>query len=202
MQEAGTGRDNWKAVDKNGVVAAGAMEAVAAGVKILNQGGNAADAAAATIFALNVTDHGQCSIGGEVPVLIFNAAKQEVKALCGQGRAPLSQEAVDWYMKNGIPQGDVKMAPVPSVVDLCTTMVSRYGTKTFEDVASPALALPVRRSRSSQAGAAPSSTPAWLCRSTFSSTLTSWKTASPARASHRALDRCAGWQERQVRRAT
>ena len=104
----------WKSVSKTGVVAAGGAEAVAAGIEILDKGGNAADAAAATIFALNVTDHFACSIGGEVPVLIFDAENQEVKALSGQGRAPRSQEAIDWYMKNGIPgEGDMKMAPVP-----------------------------------------------------------------------------------------
>ena len=79
----------WKAVSQTGVVAAGGAKAVAAGIEILEAGGNAADAAAGTILALNVTDHGACSIGGEVPLLIFDANKQEVKSLSGQGRAPL-----------------------------------------------------------------------------------------------------------------
>ena len=132
---------SWKAVSKTGVVAAGGAKAVKAGIEILSAGGNAADAAVGTILALNVTDHGDCSIGGEVPVLIFDAQKREVKALCGQGRAPLSQAAIDWYMKNGIPQDDIKMAPVPSVVDLCITTLKQYGTKTFEEVIVPTLAL-------------------------------------------------------------
>jgi len=131
----------WQATGKTGVVAAGAAEAVAAGIEILESGGNAADAAAATILALNVTDHGQCSIGGEVPLLIYDARKGEVKALSGQGRAPLSQEAIDWYMENGIPNADIKMAPVPSVVDLCITTLQHYGTMTFGQIIAPTLAL-------------------------------------------------------------
>ena len=131
----------WKAVSKTGVVAAGGAKAVAAGIEILEAGGNAADAAAGTILALNVTDHGACSIGGEVPLLIFDAEKQEVKSLSGQGRAPLLQAATDWYMENGIPDRDIKMAPVPSVVDLCTTTLKLYGTKTFADIVAPTLAL-------------------------------------------------------------
>ena len=132
----------WNAASKSGAVAAGGAGAVAAGIEILEQDGNAADAAAATILALNVTDHLSCSIGGEVPLLIFDAQKQKVDALCGQGRAPLSPEAIDWYMKNGIPgEGDMKMAPVPSVVDLCITTLIQYGTLTFEQIASPAVAL-------------------------------------------------------------
>jgi gamma-glutamyltranspeptidase/glutathione hydrolase len=132
----------WKAVSKRGVVAAGSPKAVAAGIKMLENGGNAADAAAATILALNVTDHGECSIGGEVPLLIYDTKNHEVKALCGQGRAPLSQDAIDWYLKNGIPgDGDIKMAPVPSVVDLCITTLQMYGTRTFEEVVGPTLSL-------------------------------------------------------------
>jgi gamma-glutamyltranspeptidase/glutathione hydrolase len=123
-------------------VAAGGADAVAAGIRILEDGGNAADAAAATIFALNVTDHGECSIGGEVPLLIYDAQGKKVKALCGQGRAPLSQQAIDWYMEHGIPgNGDIKMAPVPSVVDLCITALQRYGTKTLEEIIAPTLEL-------------------------------------------------------------
>ncbi len=132
---------SWKAESKTGVVAAGGAKAVAAGIEILEAGGNAADAAAGTILALNVTDHGECSIGGEVPLLIFDAKRQEVKSLSGQGRAPLSQKAIDWYMENGIPNGDIKMAPVPSVVDLCTTTIKLYGTMTFEDIVAPTLAI-------------------------------------------------------------
>ena len=131
----------WNAVSKTGVVAAGGAKAVAAGIEILEAGGNAADAAAGTIFALNVTDHGACSIGGEVPLLIFDSETQKVKSLSGQGRAPLSQGAIGWYMENGIPNGDIKMAPVPSVVDLCTTTLKLYGTMTFEEIIAPTLVL-------------------------------------------------------------
>lgn len=131
----------WKATSQTGVVAAGGMKAVAAGIQILEADGNAADAAAATILALNITDHGECSIGGEVPLLIYDAEKKEVKSLSGQGRAPMSQDAIDWYMENGIPNRDIKMAPVPSVVDLCTTTLKQYGTKTFEEIVSPTLTL-------------------------------------------------------------
>jgi len=132
----------WNAHSAAGVVAAGHQDAVAAGIRILESGGNAADAAVATILALCVTDHGDCSIGGEVPLLIYDATRREVKALSGQGRAPLAQDAIDWYMEHGIPgEGDVKVAPVPSVVDLCVTTLQQYGTRSFADVATPALSL-------------------------------------------------------------
>ena len=46
----------WHASGKRGAVAAGGEGAVAAGMSILEAGGNAADAAAATLLALSVTD--------------------------------------------------------------------------------------------------------------------------------------------------
>jgi gamma-glutamyltranspeptidase/glutathione hydrolase len=141
MQDTIAQQIGWKAASKTGVVAAGAADAVAAGIETLEGGGNAADAAVATILALNVTDHGACSIGGEVPVLIFDAQKGEVKSLSGQGRAPLSQASIDWYMENGIPNADIKMAPVPSVVDLCITTLQHYGSKTFGEIVAPTLTL-------------------------------------------------------------
>jgi gamma-glutamyltranspeptidase/glutathione hydrolase len=141
MQSANAQSIGWKAESATGVVAAGAADAVAAGIEILDRGGNAADAAVATILALNVTDHGACCIGGEVPLLIYEAATQQVKSLSGQGGAPLSQAAIEWYLANGIPNADIKMAPVPAVVDLCITTLQRYGTKTFAEIVAPTVAL-------------------------------------------------------------
>ncbi len=69
----------WKATSKEGVIAAGGAGAVAAGMKILEADGNAADAAVATLLALMVTDHGECSIGGEVPLIIYDAENEKSK---------------------------------------------------------------------------------------------------------------------------
>ena len=132
----------WNAISNTGAVAAGGAPSVAAGIDILENGGNAADSAAATILALQITDHGACCIGGEVPVLIYDSTSRQVKSISGMGRAPRSQESIDWYMKNGIPGGeDIKMAPVPSVVDLCTTLLQRYGTISFEKAVAATLVL-------------------------------------------------------------
>jgi len=132
----------WSASGKAGAVAAGGSAAVAAGVALLESGGRAADAAAATLLALSITDHGAFAIGGEIPFIIYDADRHEVKVLAGMGRAPLDDQAIDWYLANGIPtDGNIKAAPVPAAVDLCITAVKLYGTKTFEEVAAPTLAL-------------------------------------------------------------
>jgi gamma-glutamyltranspeptidase/glutathione hydrolase len=136
------GEISWRGSGKGGAVAAGREEAVAAGLTLLEQGGNAADAAAATLLALAVTDYGLFAMGGEVPLLIYDAEKREVKVLCGLGRAPLDPQAIKWYYENGIPSGgDMKSAPTPGAVDLCVTLLKLYGTRSFEQAVTPVLEL-------------------------------------------------------------
>ncbi len=130
----------WNAAGKGGAVAAGKINSVAAGIQILEEDGNAADAAVATLLALAVTDYGAFAMGGEVPLIIYSAKTQEVKVLCGLGSAPLNATAIDSYYKNGIPaKGSMKAAPVPGAIDLCVTALKLYGTMSFEQVAQPAL---------------------------------------------------------------
>ena len=124
-----------------GLVVSGRAAATAAGITMLDQGGNAADAGAATLLALSVTQVGAFCIGGEVPVLIYDAAKQDVRVLSGQGAAPLDPKAIDWYMTNGIPGSDVRSAAVPAALDLIVTLLRLYGTNTFEDAVQPTLAI-------------------------------------------------------------
>lgn len=132
----------WKASGKGGAVAAGGSVSVAAGIEILEKNGNAADAAVATILALAITDYGSFCIGAEVPFIIYDSKKQEVKVLCGLGRAPLDQNAINWYNTHGIPNWpDMKAAPVPGAVSLCFIALKEYGTMSFEEVVAPALRL-------------------------------------------------------------
>ncbi|MFC1650973.1 gamma-glutamyltransferase family protein [Candidatus Latescibacterota bacterium] len=139
---AGGEEMGWKASGKGGAVAAGGEGAVSAGISILEKGGNAADAAAATLLALTITDYGSCTIGAEIPFMFYDAKSGEVKVLSGLGGAPLDPKAIDWYYENGIPdQGDMKAAPVPGALSLCITAVKVYGTLSFEDVVTPALAI-------------------------------------------------------------
>ena len=124
-----------------GVVVSGRPAATAAGIKILEQGGNAADAGAATLLALSVTYVGAFCVGGEIPILVYSADQKSVKLLEGQGEAPLDPKAIAWYMKHGIPDGEVKAAAVPGTIDAIVTLLKLYGTKSFEEVVQPTLAI-------------------------------------------------------------
>ncbi|MGB6387416.1 MAG: gamma-glutamyltransferase [Terriglobales bacterium] len=129
------------ATGSQGVVVSGRPAATAAGIKILEQGGNAADAGAATLLALSVTYVGAFCVGGEVPILVYSADQKNVKLLEGQGEAPRDPKAIAWYMEHGIPDGDVKAAAVPSTIDAIVTLLKLYGTKSFEEVVQPTLAI-------------------------------------------------------------
>ena len=85
--------DSWSATGKNGAVAAGGKPAVEAGLSILKKGGNAADAAVATLFALSVTDSTLFCFGGEVPILVYDAKRGVVEVVCGLGVAPAPGDA-------------------------------------------------------------------------------------------------------------
>jgi len=133
------------ATGSQGVVVSGRPAATAAGIKILDQGGNAADAGAATLLALSVTYVGAFCVGGEVPILVYSSSPKDdqknVKLLEGQGEAPRDPKAIAWYMEHGIPEGDVKAAAVPSTIDAIVTLLKLYGTKSFEEVVQPTLAI-------------------------------------------------------------
>lgn len=132
----------WHAEGKNGAVAAGGRPAASAGVEILKAGGNAADAAAATIMALGVTDSTLFCLGGEVPIMVYDANRGIVEVIAGQGAAP-RLATVEHFRKlpDGIPATGLLSATVPAAIDAVVTLLERHGTKTFAQITAPTLKL-------------------------------------------------------------
>src|SRR6266511_3436168 len=62
--------------------------ASAAGMAVLERGGNAFDAAVAAGFVLQVVEPHLNGPGGEVPILAYSADRDGVLAINGQGVAP------------------------------------------------------------------------------------------------------------------
>jgi len=133
--------EQWRASGTKGAVAAGRKGSADAGLEILKQGGNAADAAAATLLALTVTDSSPFCFGGEVPIMVYDAKRDVVEVLAGMGTAP-RLATLDYFQQQGGIRGDtIQSAATPAVLDACITLLDRFGTMSFAQVASPMLRL-------------------------------------------------------------
>jgi gamma-glutamyltranspeptidase/glutathione hydrolase len=132
----------WHAEGKNGAVVAGGRAASEAGVEIMKSGGNAADAAAATLLALGVTDSRSYCLGGEIPIIVYDAKRNITEVLGGQGAAP-RLATVEFFKKqpDGIPAVGLLSATVPASIDVILTLLERHGTKRFSDVVAPTIRL-------------------------------------------------------------
>lgn len=124
------------------MISAGHYLAAAAGYRILEAGGNAIDAGVASGIAINVVLPENTSFGGVAPIMIYDAANDEVVTISGLGRWPKAASAQFFREQAGgeIPVGILRSI-VPSAVDSWLTALARYGTMTFEQVVTPALEL-------------------------------------------------------------
>jgi gamma-glutamyltranspeptidase/glutathione hydrolase len=127
-----------------GMVATSQPLAVAAGLEILSEGGNAADAAVASAAALNVTEPTSTGIGGDCFALFFNAADHQVSALNGSGRAP-AVLSLERLQKEGFGQELPPFHPytitVPGACAGWCDLVAEFGRLDMAQVLAPAIRL-------------------------------------------------------------
>ena len=71
-----------------GMVASTHWLASAVGMAVLEDGGNAFDAAVATGLTLQVVEPHLNGPGGEAPIMLYSAEREETLVVCGQGPAP------------------------------------------------------------------------------------------------------------------
>jgi gamma-glutamyltranspeptidase/glutathione hydrolase len=128
---------------RNGMVASGHYLASLAGARVLQEGGNAVDAALATSLALSVVAPETSGPGGDIFVLVYMKKTGKVEALNASGPAP-KKAAIEYYRGLGhshIPtEGPLSIA-VPGAVDGWSKLHKRYGTVGFERIAGDAVAL-------------------------------------------------------------
>jgi gamma-glutamyltranspeptidase / glutathione hydrolase len=125
----------------NGMVATSQPLASAAGLRILQQGGNAIDAAVAAAAVLCVVEPMMVSPGGDLFAIVWNAKKRELKALNASGRAPLAA-SIDELKKRGfdkMPENGIHAVTVPGAVDGWAKLLERYGTMKLTQVLQPAI---------------------------------------------------------------
>lgn len=126
---------------RRGMVGASNPLAAQAGLSILRQGGNAADAAVATSAMMNVMDPGSCGVGGDCFALFFDATTKEVTALNGSGRAPqaLTLDAARALGWERMDQRHAHAVTVPGAVRGWHDLLERHGAMTLGDVLKDAI---------------------------------------------------------------
>jgi gamma-glutamyltranspeptidase/glutathione hydrolase len=114
-----------------------------AGARIFARGGNAIDAAVAATLVEGVVNPHMHTIGGEAPMLIYAAKAGRVVAINGNMIAP-GRATIAEFRARGldlIPGYGLIAAGVPAALDALVTALSEFGTRSFAEVAEPALAL-------------------------------------------------------------
>ena len=124
--------DSWPAQEPrrapHGMIASVNPLASAAGLRVLQAGGNAVDAAVAAGAVLTVVEPWSGQLGGDAFLLVASAERKTITAINGSGAAPLAA-TLDRYLPEGrIPESGWLAATVPGLVDAWQVALERQGT--------------------------------------------------------------------------
>lgn len=127
------------------MVASSQPLASAAGLRVLQGGGNAVDAAIAVAAALAVTEPCSTGLGGDCFMLYYDAASKRVHGLNGSGRCPaeLTRERAiaDVGQVHKLPDDHGHAVTVPGAVAGWLDAMQEWGSKSVDEVFAPAIAL-------------------------------------------------------------
>jgi gamma-glutamyltranspeptidase/glutathione hydrolase len=131
--QSGAGAPTWRPVvmGKNGIVAAEHPLQALAGMRVLQNGGNAVDAALAVFYMTAVTEPSEAGLGGDGFLLAYIKSLDRVVLINGSGGAPKLATRDFYQSKVGsIPADGPYSTSVPGAVggfdllpDLCTNPV-------------------------------------------------------------------------------
>ena len=129
---------------RNGVVATSHPLAAQAGLRILQQGGNAIDAAVATAAVLNVVEPESAGIGGDMFAIVYVAKEHKLIGINASGWAatgvtPALLKSHGYDANTGMPGFGIYTADVPGAVDGWDQLLHRAGTMDFKKVLQPAV---------------------------------------------------------------
>ena len=134
------------AVAKNGMVVTSHYLATDEALKVLEQGGNAVDAAVTAAFALAVTQPRSGNIGGGGFMLISSEQKDEVVAIDYREKAPAAASRDMFLGADGNADAELsryshKSAGVPGTVAGLALALEKYGTISLAKALEPAIRL-------------------------------------------------------------
>jgi gamma-glutamyltranspeptidase/glutathione hydrolase len=129
------------AVARNGMIATSQALASSAGLKVLQDGGNAIDAAITAAAVLAVVEPSMNGIGGDLLAIVWDAKTKRIYALDATGRSAYAATPEE-FAKRGhktMPGGGVLTVDVPGVVDGWHQLLTRFGTITMAKALQPAI---------------------------------------------------------------
>lgn len=125
----------------NGMAATSNYLSTMTAIRVLQDGGNAMDAAVAACAVQCVVEPGSTGIGGDCFMLMSKGGSDDIKAFNGSGRAPAAATA-DWYVERGIKKIE-RYTPhsvtVPGAVDAWSQLLRDLGTKGLDELLQPAI---------------------------------------------------------------
>ena len=122
-------------VSRGGIVASESPLASQAGVRILESGGNAVDAAIATNAMMGVLEPMMNGIGGDLFAIVYDAKASKLYGLNASGWAPKGL-TIQYLEKQGIksmPQKGINSVTVPGAVDGWQKLADKFGRKKLGD---------------------------------------------------------------------
>src|SRR5580704_4230366 len=122
-------------ISRQGIVAAESPLAAQAGVRILEQGGNAVDAAIATNAMMGVVSPMMNGIGGDLFAIVYDAKANKLYGLNASGWAPaaLSIASLKKLGLRDMPQSGVNAITVPGAVDGWQKLADKFGRKKLSE---------------------------------------------------------------------
>jgi gamma-glutamyltranspeptidase/glutathione hydrolase len=125
----------------HGMIATSQPLATAAGLAVLERGGNAIDAAVTAAAVLNVTEPMMTGVGGDMFALVWIAKEHKLIALNASGRAGslMTRETLLARGHQTMPQETVEDVTVPGAVSGWDALLHRYGTITLAQALAPAI---------------------------------------------------------------
>jgi gamma-glutamyltranspeptidase/glutathione hydrolase len=126
---------------RNGVIATSQPLASAAGLRVLQQGGNAIDAAVTAAAVLAVVEPTMNGLGGDLFAIIYDAKTKTIRGLNASGRAPAAATPDEFQRRklDRIPYRGVLSVSIPGVVDGWNELLTRHGTIPLGRALEPAI---------------------------------------------------------------
>ncbi len=128
-------------MSQSGIVASESVLASQVGARILEQGGNAIDAAIATNAMMGLVAPMNDGIGGDLFAIVYDAKTKTLYGLNASGWAPTGLTA-DYLLAKGnksMPQNGIFSVTVPGAVEGWDQLRQRFGTKGFAELLAPAI---------------------------------------------------------------